>query len=65
VGVTELGPLLPSAMMPLGPYPPNSLGLRLEIQGSFKTTEQTFNVITGKTQPYGVLIVMENVAEVF
>lgn len=57
VGVTELGAL------PSPPYPPNMQGLRLEIQGAFKNPAPTASPGTGL--PYGVLIVLENVAEVF
>lgn len=63
VGVTELGPLPTPATTPAGPYPAGSLGLRLEIQSTFKNPNPTATPGTGL--PYGVLIVMENVAEVF
>jgi hypothetical protein len=62
VGVTDLGPLPTATTTPAGPYPPNTLGLRLEIQGTFKNSVPTYLPATG---PYGVLVVMENVAEVF
>jgi hypothetical protein len=66
VGVTELGPLPTLTSVPAGPYPPGSLGLRLEIQGSFKNPNPTYWPVPPVAgQPYGVLIVMENVAEVF
>jgi hypothetical protein len=69
VGVTELGALSP-------PYPAGSLGLRLEIQSTLKSRipfvppnftfpDVTFTGTIQAPQPYGVLVVMENVAEVF
>jgi hypothetical protein len=60
IGVTDLPSPLPSP-----PYPANSQGLRLEIQGAFKTTDATFNGTVTVPVPYGVLVVMENVVEVF
>jgi hypothetical protein len=54
VGITDIA-------MPSSPYP-NMQGLRLEIQGTFKNKTPT---ATSTGQPYGVLVVMENVAEVF
>jgi hypothetical protein len=70
VGVTELGAL------PSPPYPAGSQGLRLEIQSTLKTRipfiipngtfpDVTFTGTALAPQPYGVLVVMENVAEVF
>ncbi len=62
VEVTDIG-LLPSA--PNGPYPPNTNGLRLELQSNFRNQKATFTGTVNQPTPYGVLVVMENVAEVF
>jgi hypothetical protein len=59
VGWTELGAL------PSPPYPPGMQGLRLEIQSTFKNPTPTYTGLPTAPAPYGVLVVMENVAEVF
>jgi hypothetical protein len=59
VGISELGTL------PSPPYPAGSQGLRLEIQGTFKNASPTNSGTVLAPVPYGVLVVMENVVEVF
>jgi hypothetical protein len=57
VGVTDVALASP-------PYPAGMQGLRLEIQGTFKNPTPTASPVPPNL-PYGVLVVMENVAEVF